>query len=58
MAANLSPSNPSSAPDTELLRQTTRENGLVPEEIAVKRLLQSLKPVADQCGRAVPIAMW
>jgi len=54
MAANLSPPNP--APDMELLRRTMRQNGLVPEEIAVKRLLQSLKPVADQCEQAVPIA--
>ena len=29
MAANLSPPNP--APDMELLRQTMRQNGLVPE---------------------------
>ena len=56
MAANLSPPNPSPAPDMELLRQTMRRNGLESEEIAVKRLLQTLKPVAEQCERAVPIA--
>jgi len=55
MAANVSPP-PNPAPGMELLRQAMRQNGLVPEEIAVKRLLQSLRPVADQCERAVPIA--
>jgi RHH-type proline utilization regulon transcriptional repressor/proline dehydrogenase/delta 1-pyrroline-5-carboxylate dehydrogenase len=54
MAANLSMPNP--VAEMEALRLTMRDNGLSSEEVAVRRLLQVLKPLNDECQRAVPIA--